>query len=65
MANCKESILQRIKQALDTVTYNDELKAYVISAKYWEGLEPDTFNLYSCFSSLKEELIKELVRRWG
>jgi len=61
----KESVQMRIRQALDTVTYNETLKAHVISARYWEDLEPDTFNLYSSKYELTQALIKELVRRWG
>ena len=61
----KTSVQDRIRQALDTVEYNNAIKAYVISAKYWEGLEPDTFNCYSNFRDLKIDLIKELTRRWG
>lgn len=59
-----ESILERIRQALDTVEYNESIKAFIISAKYWENLEPDTYNLYSNFVDLKNDLIKELIRRW-
>ena len=61
----KQSILDRIKQALEIVSYNDSIKAYVISAKYWENLEPDTFNLYSNYIDLKHELINEIVRRFN
>lgn len=61
----KETVLRRIRQALDTVVYNDTIKAYVISSRYWEDQEPDLFNLYSSFPALKRDLISEIVRRWS
>ena len=61
----RTSIQDRIRQTLDTVEYNESFEAFIISAKYWRGLEPDTYNLYSSLPILKAELIKELVERWG
>ena len=64
MSKYKESLFMRIKQALETVEYNESLKAYQISARYWADLEPDTINLYSDYSELKRELVAEIVKRW-
>ena len=55
----------RIRQALDTVVYNETLKCYQISAKYWPDLEPDTYNLYSNYSILKTELIKTILNQFN
>lgn len=61
----KESVLQRIRQALDTAEYSERLKAWVISNEYFEGFLPETIRCYTTRSELVHAVTNEIVRRWA